>query len=449
MHLARLAVPVLFALLLGVLAVRRAAVTDNSDFDGFHRSGAAVLAGEDPTSDKAVRRYLPCFPLMMAPLGALPLPVAAAMWYVLGAASCWGTWRELGRLLGSGRGRALALTAGLTAPFWIDGLVMGQVNPLLVWAMTRALRCLAEGKDAAAGALLGFASALKVTPALLVVYAAWRLRGRAVGAAAAVFLLLAALAPAAAWGPARTLEMYRSWVDEALVGGVAGGDAESGRSVRYNNQSVQAWCARLLTDVDAGTRKGRFSVNLAALDPATARGTARAILAGLVLALLAAWGRPGRAPARGTRSEAPVAAAGEPPAGGDRSPLPALPTGPDAADPERKIASAPEASRLAAERALTAEGALAVAGTVLLSPIAWTSHFQALAPAVALLARRALAPGPGCTAARVALAILAATLLGMASPWSRAVGCPLVGAVAAWLVAAALHRRGLLDGRSA
>lgn len=388
------------AVAVGIVAVRRVTVSDNSDFDGFHRAGAAVWAGADPHADKAVRRYLPCFPLLMAPLGALPLGVAAAGWYLLNAAACWGTWRELERLLGAGQGRALALAAVLGAPFWIDGLVMGQVNPVLVYLMTRAFGLLAAGRDGAAGAWLGLAVALKVTPALLVFHAAWRLRWRAVGAALAVLVALAVLAPAAVWGPARTAEIYRGWADEALLGGVAGEDAATGRSVRFNNQSIPAWTARLLTDAEAGTRSGRFSVNVAALSPDAARAVALGLLAVLGLGLLAAWGKPG-----------------------------------------------PAACRAAT---LPGEGALAIGGTVLFSPIAWTSHFQAMVPVLALLARRALgADSAGRRAARIALVVLAVTLVGLASRWTRALGCPLLGALAAWGIAAELHRRGALAERPA
>ncbi len=411
-------VALLAALLVGI-AVRRV-ITDNSDFDGFHRAGEAVLAGQDIYGDKAVRRYLPCFPLFLAPLALLPLPWAAGVWALLSLAACAGTLRELALLLGIGPRtvRALWGTAILTSPFWVDGLVMGQVNPLLVYLMTLGIRWAAQNRCGSAGAILGVAVALKLTPALVVFLALWRMRMRLVVAAGGTLLLIAGALPAAVWGPGRTAELYRMWAGEALVGGVGGEDAAAGRSLRFNNQSIPAWTTRLLTPVDAGTRKRRFTVNVAALDAETAGWVARALLAALAGATLWAWGRPGR---RLSPAAAPVAAA------------------PSKAAPDARSVVLPAAG---ASAAWLGEASLAMAGTVLLSPIAWTSHFQAMALPVAILCRAAADPAdPARAAARAGLSALALSLAGLASPVTRALGCPLLGCLAVWAATALWLRR--------
>ena len=67
-----------------------------SDFTFYHEAARAVLRGEDPLGVEHWI-YLPACAVLLAPLGVLPLGLAAALWQIAGlAAVFWCAWRSLG-----------------------------------------------------------------------------------------------------------------------------------------------------------------------------------------------------------------------------------------------------------------------------------------------------------------------------------------------------------------
>jgi hypothetical protein len=111
-----------------------------------------------------------------------------------------------------------------------------NLNVVLLAATGGAARALREGRDSAAGALVGFAAALKAFPALLLAYLALRRRWRALAWGAATALGLTAL-PILRYGPAEFVDMLGGWWRLSGSGGWP---------LRAQNQSLFAMLGRWL-----------------------------------------------------------------------------------------------------------------------------------------------------------------------------------------------------------
>lgn len=206
------------------------------DFNSFYVAARAAGDGADVYDTGALRRLAEAdgipgwvFPYLYPPplayfgqaWGALdPAPAQALwLWFHLAAALAAAALSALaaqaalargGGLPAAGTGAAGANASGRAAAIWVPAaaaaagvgvlrffltLDMGQVN-LLVLAFV-ALACLFffRGRDGAAGAVLAAAALIKVSPALLLVWAVARRRWRVLGgfAAAAAAIALATL----------------------------------------------------------------------------------------------------------------------------------------------------------------------------------------------------------------------------------------------------------------
>lgn len=220
------------------------------DFYDYYYAAEAVRSGVDPydaawAHARGVADGVPViegsnyiypawFAAVLTPLTALPPRVAASLWYVLSAVVLLVL---LGRLAPAPRQRWLAL--GLLFPPALFSLFVGQVNivllALLVWSW--------EGRDrrpATAGALLGLAAAIKLTPALLLLVPLFRRRYRFVTAAAFVGLACISLGELAA--PGSSAGFLRHVVPDVGVLDV--------RHAHPANQSISALFLRLFTEND-------------------------------------------------------------------------------------------------------------------------------------------------------------------------------------------------------
>jgi hypothetical protein len=175
------------------------------------------LIGEEPSFANGALPFNspPWLAALVAPLGALPLPVGFAIFTLLGlGVLAWGGWRAARHAGLAASSTALAIVLLLTAWPTVMGVIRGQSTLLVVGLLGLSVG-LATYRS---GFVLGL-SLLK--PTLPPLWGAWQLLGahwRAVGTAAVVgiaFLLLAALVVSP-----QALADY-----PAHLFGVAGGDA--------------------------------------------------------------------------------------------------------------------------------------------------------------------------------------------------------------------------------
>jgi alpha-1,2-mannosyltransferase len=191
--------------------------------------------------------------------------------------------------------RAVALSHGLRPWQWLlcavlfqrcvaQNLTHGQLSLWVAACTLRGIRCLLEARDARAGAWLGIATALKLTPGLYLVALPAMVRWRAAIAMAAALGIAVAVVPWPVLGTAehvRHLQQFKSAVLEPLWG--------EGQAVVTKfgaGPSIAGTLDYLLqpTPVDAAGR----TVNILALDDVALAWVKRA-WAALLAALLGAW----------------------------------------------------------------------------------------------------------------------------------------------------------------
>lgn len=216
------------ALHLGHAALQVAKARGPGDFASYYYGARVALEGGDPYDLPAlndlsrleagtdVNPYLYPPPLLVpcAPLALLPQRTARLVWLSLEIAAMAGALALLKRLLAPAAGALadwlpllLLLLAASFAPLY-DNFLMGQVNFMVLVLLLLGLERLARSRDIAAGALLGAAAMIKMSPALLCGWLALKGRYRAVASAIVAFVLFSVASLPLA-GPSSQLHFYR------------------------------------------------------------------------------------------------------------------------------------------------------------------------------------------------------------------------------------------------
>jgi hypothetical protein len=162
-------------------------------FDTAKRLG--TLHAHDELVHVHVFSYPPFTVLPLVPFTVLPFRQAAVLWQAVNlallAASGWCLWRTVP--LSSQAGLTLAAVALVYEPLE-NSLGLGQINQVILALTCAFLFALRNGHEAAAGVALGLAVALRVHPALLLLYLAWRRQWRVFAWGAGTALACTALA---------------------------------------------------------------------------------------------------------------------------------------------------------------------------------------------------------------------------------------------------------------
>ncbi|HZE88686.1 MAG TPA: glycosyltransferase family 87 protein [Verrucomicrobiae bacterium] len=185
--------------------------------------------------------YPPFFALLFLPLGALSFGAAMNVWLALDllllAAFLAMSIRGRADTTGPEAAFAVAVCCFEFLPM-IWAMAVGQTSLLVLVLLTGTLLAWRRGSDAAAGALLGLAVAIKLTPVLLGVFFWWRGRRTTAIVSCAVFLLTQAISIAAlGWEPHRAF-----FLD--VVPSMAAGTSY------FLNQSLTGFFDRLMTGDD-------------------------------------------------------------------------------------------------------------------------------------------------------------------------------------------------------
>jgi Glycosyltransferase family 87 len=223
------------------------------DFDGYLLVGDLVLHGRHIYADApaGINTWPPFFSLLCVPLalvGDVSRPLARAIWIVLNYGLLLVVLDLLARLLyrrplglhGSAArlsltGPELLLPLVLTYRYVVSNFEHLQVNLLILTLALGGMYLQANRRPRAGGLAIGCAAALKVMPAILIPYLAWRRRWRAAAYAAAGTALFS-LSPALVFGWSRLLDYLASW--RAAL--------ERGWSVGKMNEAVLAMWDRYL-----------------------------------------------------------------------------------------------------------------------------------------------------------------------------------------------------------
>jgi len=189
--------------------------------------------------------YPPFFALLAVPLSLLSFPAALDLWLLLDVVLLLAFFEIYRRSRGVEIERIEIAFMIFVALFeflpLIWAMAVGQTSLLVLVLLGGTLLLWKKGRDPGAGLLLGLATAIKLTPALLIVFFAWRGRRRLASWAAAAFLATQILSIAVlGW------RLHRVFYLD-IVPGMAGG------TCYFLNQSLGALFNRLLTGGDVTT----------------------------------------------------------------------------------------------------------------------------------------------------------------------------------------------------
>jgi hypothetical protein len=218
----------------------------------------------------------PIMALMLRPLADLPPLVGALTWFYLKVAMALAAFAMTFRL-SEDPGRpfpawAKAVTVLVSIRPILGDLTHGNVNLFILFLVVAALSSYRRGWDVTAGVVLALGVACKVTPALFVIYFAWKGAWRVLGGVALGLGLFVIVVPAAVLGWQANAEMLASWVDHMATPFLVGGFV----TTEHQNQSLPGLIHRLLTarpsfsEYDGVGYSPTEYHNVVALDPLTA-----------------------------------------------------------------------------------------------------------------------------------------------------------------------------------
>jgi hypothetical protein len=250
---------VLGAVLLLVVVVvageRRAALQGpGTDFLVFWQAGYDFAHGlplYHPLPGARELKYPPFAAQIFQALGILPLKTAALLFYVLSVGlilvAIWLSRDIMQRLeLGRRRGSLpLVLAVLFSVGFMLDNLVHVQVNLLTFVLSLLGIRAFATKREVAAGGWLVAATAIKLTPAFFLAWAAIRGTRRnllAVLAFGALCLTLPIFQRGVAQGSADLTDYYQTFLHQFAAGAVV---------TKYRNQNLAALVYRAVVPAAA------------------------------------------------------------------------------------------------------------------------------------------------------------------------------------------------------
>lgn len=191
--------------------------------------------------------YLPVVPLVIAPMAAFG-PVWGALVWAAAQLVCLGyTLRVLRKWLPEGAaGHWLLLAALLAAPAFVEASRFNQVSYFVLALLVGGVDAAVRGRPLRGGALLAGAAVLKLLPGLLLVWLVVKRQWVAVVAFCVAGVMLTAVPPLLAFGPAQAWNYHLEWWEYNVRGG--SGDLLDpnldAHFIDHRNQSIKQTLAR-------------------------------------------------------------------------------------------------------------------------------------------------------------------------------------------------------------
>ncbi len=253
----------------------------------------SLLAGHDVYHGDAQAGVIADFPnaplvgVAQAPLLWLRPWPAAMLFYLLKLCLAALAFSWAVRIAGGGRpvpGAAVLVTLALILWPILGDLGHGNINIFVMFFCTAGLWAFVNGRDRTCGVLLGLAAAVKVTPALFLIYFAYKRRWRVVSWFIGSGLCFTFIVPALVLGPVHNARMVWAWMQTLILPYVSGQTLPE--ITTQINQSFTGMVYRLLTESPGVEhREQKYYVNFLSLSPGVARWILKALAAALLTAL--------------------------------------------------------------------------------------------------------------------------------------------------------------------
>jgi hypothetical protein len=287
-------------LLVGLpIALNRAVTHGVSDFRGFYEASRNVLDYGVRLENTTFAYYWPSLDVAFVAFAWLPMPIAGALWYLLGCASWIGLLRSANYYLlddfDDRTRRVVTLLAGLlVTPLAVDGLCLGAFHTFMVWWMVAGLGRVSRGRNWSGGALLGLAVWIKLLPLVGVAYLVWKRRWKAAAIAVGCALALDIALSIAGYGLEMAWQEHVRWWQEQGAD-TAQRQLSSNSPVsedRLTNQSLVVILRRTLTPMGASQGGPRVHATLLHLSQGQLKAVYLSVVALLGLGIATICRRP-------------------------------------------------------------------------------------------------------------------------------------------------------------
>ncbi len=242
--------------------------------------------------DHTITKYPPFFGLIYAPLVPLPIAIGAAFKFLFDLALALGaTYLSVLTVVEGPQGRRnlfwlFVITFVLTSGIIGSNLETGQVNIFIVFFLCLSLFTFRVGRDVLAGLLLGFITAIKITPGLFVLYFAYKREYRMVAGALLGLVICWVLIPPLVFGLDGFFVLTRGWLHDLMPFIAEGTLAEGIGGFRHTNQSLSAAFHRFFTETPAGVHRTDFYINVTALGYVAAGRIVKVISLAIIVGLV-------------------------------------------------------------------------------------------------------------------------------------------------------------------
>lgn len=271
-----LAAAVVLTLTLCVIAAYRGRSIDRAsstlDFRDFWLTALEFRETGQIVADQGVHNYLPFFAIFMMPWSYLPLPAAAAVFTALSlsmaAASVVMVEILLNGKLDPRPRPATYLAILLILPYAWSAGVLGQMGMMLLFLIVGAWFVATRELEWEAGVALGLAAAVKLLPAVLIVFFLVKQRWRITVAAIGTLALLGLAVPRAMLPWREFVAQHQGFVERASGegGAYATIHADKPRKAKFNNNGLPIVLRRLLSATDYDPLEGRAAKFINPLD---------------------------------------------------------------------------------------------------------------------------------------------------------------------------------------
>jgi hypothetical protein len=232
---------------------------DGVIFTGYTQVGEVVLQGGDPYGLR-INTWPPFFQIIAAGLALLArvsLRGALLLWQLGCVAAIWGSCRLLARLAdeppAAFTSAAVLVPILMTARLLQEHLQHTQINLYLLFLVLLAFHWFRRQRNALGGFALAAAASAKATPIAFLIYLLYKRAWRAAAWTTGFLVVLNVVLPLALFGPARTVEQWRTWRAVAAA-------ETADPTPQFMNQSLLATLKRLLTTEGGARDPVRYAI---------------------------------------------------------------------------------------------------------------------------------------------------------------------------------------------
>src|SRR3989338_2836764 len=269
---------------IGINAGYRA--TKNTDFNDYYDAAKAFRSGKWIFEIRGYK-YPQFFAIIFSAFTFIPPFPSAIIWYVLNifflAWSVILSVKIVNNDFKRKKNILYVIPLLITSLFWIDNLMLGQVNILILLLVCTTFYLFKIRKDCLAGIFLACSISIKITPALFILYFIYKKQYKIIAGVVLGLIIFLIIFPSLFLGFEKNTAELKGWSKKMLIPFISEGKVKQ----RFNNQSLPAALNRFLRKVNAGKTSNPIYVNFVDLEKGVVTKTVLLFYCLIMLALIA------------------------------------------------------------------------------------------------------------------------------------------------------------------